>query len=43
MAVLRAVLEADDRAERVACLVSDIVLARVLNWKTVQPLSSHRQ
>jgi len=32
VAVMRAVLEADDRAERVACLLSDIVLARTLNW-----------
>ncbi|MEM8575559.1 MAG: DUF1403 family protein [Pseudomonadota bacterium] len=42
MAVLRTVLEADDRAERVACLISDIVLARVLNWKTVLPVSAQR-
>jgi hypothetical protein len=39
-AVLRAVLEADDRAERVACLLSDIVLARALSWKTVLPISA---
>ena len=42
MAVLRAVLEADHRAERVACLVSDIVLARVLNWKSVLPVTAQR-
>lgn len=39
VAVLRAVLEADDRAERVACLLSDTVLARALNWKTLLPIS----
>ncbi len=42
VSVLRAVLEADDRAERVACLVSDIVLARALNWKTVLPVTAPR-
>ncbi len=42
VSVLRAVLEADDRAERVACLVSDIVLARALNWKTVLPVTARR-
>ena len=40
--VMRAVLEADDRAERVACLLSDIVLARALNWKTVLPVTAQR-
>lgn len=40
--VLRAVLEADDRAERVACLLSDVTLARALNWKTVLPVSAQR-
>jgi len=40
VAVLRAVLEADDRAERVACLLSDTVLARALNWKTLLPISA---
>ncbi len=40
--VLRTVLEVDDRVERVACLLSDIVLARVLNWKQVLPVSSQR-
>ena len=40
VAVLRAVLETDDRAERVACLLSDIVLARALNWKTALPVSA---
>jgi len=42
VAVLRTVLDADDRAERVACLLSDIVLARVLNWKTVLPVTTRR-
>ncbi len=40
--ILRAVLDADDRAERVACLLSDIALARGLNWKNVLPVSSQR-
>ncbi|MBY5935053.1 DUF1403 family protein [Tateyamaria omphalii] len=39
-AVLRDVLAADDRAERAACLLSDVVLARALNWKTVLPVSA---
>ena len=38
--VLRAVLEVDDRAERIACLLSDVVLAHALNWKTVLPISA---
>jgi hypothetical protein len=38
--VLRAALAADDRAERVACLLSDIVLARAMNWKVVLPVSA---
>lgn len=38
--VMRAVLEFDDRAERVACLLSDIVLARALNWLSVLPVSA---
>ena len=42
VAVLRAVLEADDRAERFACLLSDVVLARALNWKVVLPVSAQR-
>lgn len=40
VAVMRAVLELDDRAERVACLLSDVVLARVLNWRMVLPISA---
>lgn len=42
VSVLRAVLEVDDRAERVACLLSDIALALALDWKTVLPVSSRR-
>lgn len=42
VSVLAAVLEADDRAERVACLLSDIVLARTLNWKMVLPVTALR-
>ncbi|MEQ3729288.1 MAG: DUF1403 family protein [Tateyamaria sp.] len=40
--VVRAVLDADDRAERSACLLSDVVLARSLNWPTVLPVSAQR-
>lgn len=40
--VLQAVLDADDRAERVACLLADVVLACALNWKTVLPVSAQR-
>lgn len=40
--VLRAVLDTDDRAERIACLLSDLVLARALNWKQVLPVSAPR-
>lgn len=42
VSVMRAVLEADDRAERVACLLSDVVLARALNWKSILPITSQR-
>ena len=40
--VMRCVLEADDRAERIACLLSDVVLARTLGWRTVLPVSAQR-
>ena len=40
VAVLRAVLDADDRAERIACLLSDIVLARALNWTSLLPVTA---
>ncbi|WP_298937425.1 DUF1403 family protein [uncultured Ruegeria sp.] len=42
VSVMRAVLEADDRAERIACLLGDVVLAQALNWKTVLPVTSRR-
>lgn len=42
VAVLRDVLEVDDRGERAACLLSDVVLARALNWKLVLPVSAQR-
>lgn len=42
VAALGAVLEADDRAERTACLFSDVVLARALNWKQVLPVTAQR-
>ncbi|WP_299706695.1 DUF1403 family protein [uncultured Tateyamaria sp.] len=41
VSVIRAVLEADDRAERLASLLSDAVLARAQN-KTILPVSAHR-
>ena len=40
--VLRTVLEADDRAERVACIMSDIVLACELNWSTPLPVTAQK-
>ncbi|QFT99810.1 hypothetical protein FIU85_21000 (plasmid) [Roseovarius sp. THAF8] len=42
LSVLRAVLDADDQAERVAFLLADVVLAHALNWKTVLPVSARR-
>ncbi len=42
VAIQRAVLDADDRAERIACLLSDVVLARALNWKQVLPVTAQR-
>ena len=41
VAVMRAVLEADDRAERIACTLSDIVLAQALGWTSVLPVTAH--
>jgi len=38
--VMRAVLEVDDRAERIALLLSDIVVARALNWTSVLPVTA---
>lgn len=40
VAVMRAVLEVDDRAERIACILADVVLARALNWKVVLPATA---
>ena len=40
VSVLRAVLEVDDRAERIACLLSDLILARGLSWTVVLPISA---
>ncbi|MFK7877044.1 MAG: DUF1403 family protein [Paracoccaceae bacterium] len=40
VAVMRAVLEVDDRAERIALLLSDIVVARALNWTSVLPVTA---
>ena len=42
VAALRAVLEVDDRAERTACLLSDVVLAWALNWKHVLSVTAQR-
>lgn len=42
VSVMQAVLEVDDRAERIACLLSDVVLARVLDWSMVLPVSARR-
>lgn len=42
VATLRAVLEVDDRAERTACLLSDLVLARALNRRTLLPVLAQR-
>lgn len=40
VAVMRAALEVDDRAERIACLLSDIEVARSLNWTSVLPVTA---
>lgn len=42
VAVMRAVLEVDDRAERIAFLLSDVVLAQAMNWAFVLPVSAMR-
>ena len=42
VSVMRAVLDIDDRAERDACLLSDAVLARALNWTSLLPVSAQR-
>ena len=41
-AVMRAVLEVNDRAERIACMLADIVVARTLNWPMILPASAQR-
>lgn len=38
--ILRAVLEVDDRAERIGCLLSDIVLAKFFGWERPLPLTA---
>lgn len=40
ISVMRAVLEVDDRAERIACLLSDVVLARTLGWPSLLPITA---
>ena len=40
VAVVRAVLDVDDRAGRFGWLLSDIVLARALNWTQMLPVSA---
>jgi len=40
VAVMRAVLAEDERAERIACMLADIVLARALNWTSVLPVTA---
>lgn len=40
--VMRKLLQLDDRAERFACLLSDVVLARALGWNTALPISVQR-
>ncbi len=40
VSVILAVLDADDRAERIACLLSDVVLAQALNWATALPITA---
>ncbi len=40
VSVLGAVLAANDRAERMACVLSDLVLAQAMNWKQVLPVSA---
>lgn len=42
VAAMRAVLAVDDRAERIACLLSDLVLARALNWPSVLPVTAQQ-
>ncbi|WP_029064435.1 DUF1403 family protein [Labrenzia sp. DG1229] len=38
--IVRNVLEADDRAERLACLLQDVVIAKSLGWDRLYPLTA---
>ena len=38
--VMKTVLDADDRAERIACLLADVVLAKALRWERLLPLAA---
>lgn len=38
--IMHDVLEADDRAERIACLLSDVVLARYFGWDRTLPITA---
>ena len=38
--VMKTVLLADDRAERIACLLADVVLAKALRWERPLPLAA---
>ncbi|MGH1416252.1 MAG: DUF1403 family protein [Pelagimonas sp.] len=38
--ILRAVLESDDRAERIGCLLADMVLAKFFGWERLLPLTA---
>ncbi len=38
--LLRTVLDADDRAERIACLLSDVVLGKFFLWERALPLTA---
>lgn len=39
-AILKAVIEIDDRAEKAACLLSDVVLTKFFGWERVLPLTA---
>ena len=40
VSVMCTVLEADDRTERIACLLSDVVLARAMQWNRILPVTA---
>jgi len=42
VAVMQAVLKADDRAERFACLLLDVVLAQAIGWRHPLPIAALR-